>query len=210
MSTRYNGRKVTTLIARSTWIDCRELHAQRLLSCRYFALQVTLLINVSSICVICQAATGFLSPLVDQSLQENTAVSWSVKINWNVSGNKLPPRKTLEQLRTTLGQKVNSPSISLSFVSIKIVETEFLLVKAQRPKARFGGTNHIPVTILHRNKCSLRSYRDFHIEGALVITRVYSSWDVNLGIFPCLASLGFEPSVRLHGGECRWWKFVRF
>jgi len=60
-------------------------------------------------------------------------------------GTKLSQRKAVEKLRTTLGQKVNSPSISVSFGSIKIVETEFLLVKAQRPKAWFGGTNHIPV-----------------------------------------------------------------
>lgn len=66
MSARENGRKVTALIARNMWTD-------RLLSCHYLALQVTLLTNVSSIYVICQATTGFLSPLVDQSLQEYTA-----------------------------------------------------------------------------------------------------------------------------------------
>jgi hypothetical protein len=66
--------------------------------------------------------------------------------------------KELEMLLTALGQKVKSPPISLSFGFINIVETAFLLVKAQRPKAWIGGTNHTPVTILHRNKCSLRSY----------------------------------------------------
>ena len=42
-------------------------------------------------------------------------------------GTKLPPRKTLEKLRTTLGQKVIlcSPSISVSFGSINPYPTAF-------------------------------------------------------------------------------------